>query len=277
LAHGPTPFPSKGCCIYCQVTDATLTREHIVPLSIGGQHTIERASCLKCADITKRFEQDVARELWGHARISANAPSRRRKARPSHVTVGHPRLVTVPYSEYPPTFVFYKMPVPGILQGVSPELDFAETWQLITVSDDKKLKEFEKTHNTAPTMSFRHVPLSFGRMIAKIGYGHVLTQLDLEDFEPLALKYILGTDPNVSYVVGCKEGMEDPLPGLGYQLRTLVGGSADHAFISAEVRLLANCHTPTYTVVVGQTRSTANTIAVIDKLGPGQLTVRPQH
>lgn len=45
-----------------------LTDEHVVPLSLGGQHILEDASCLDCADVTKRFEQDVAREMLGAAR-----------------------------------------------------------------------------------------------------------------------------------------------------------------------------------------------------------------
>ena len=122
-------------------------------------------------------------------------------------------------------------------------------------------------------MSFRHVPISFGRLIVKIGYGHILTQLDIGDFEPLVLPHILGTDSNVSYVVGCKDKMEAPLEGLGYQLTTLILGVAENAFVIAEVRLLANCHTPTYSVVVGRTRSIENTQRVIEKLGPGSLNL----
>src|ERR1700733_13961651 len=88
--HGPSRIPSKDKCIYCGKIEVELTDEHFLPLSLGGQHIIEKASCLECADITKKFEQDVARELWGDARISYNAPSRRKKQRPSHIKLEDP-------------------------------------------------------------------------------------------------------------------------------------------------------------------------------------------
>jgi hypothetical protein len=53
MPHGHTKFPDKGVCIYCGVADAELSDEHIVPLSIGGQHIIDDASCLKCAVLQK--------------------------------------------------------------------------------------------------------------------------------------------------------------------------------------------------------------------------------
>lgn len=271
MSHGPSKFASKGRCIYCGARGVRLTDEHIVPLSIGGQHVLQLASCDPCADVTKRFEQDVARELWGHGRISASAPSRRKKHRPTHLTVGHPTAVTVPYTEYPPQFVFYKMQIPGILQGLPADTDILGKAEMIVVCDDTKLNEFAERHKTQITMSFRHVPVSFARMIAKIGYGHILTQLDMEDFEPLILPAILDARANASYLVGCQAEAEPPLSGTGYRLSTSVAGLVESALIIAHVRLLANCHTPIYQVVVGRTTSLKNTQQVIEKLGPGEI------
>jgi 5-methylcytosine-specific restriction endonuclease McrA len=110
MSHGPSRIPSKDKCIYCGKIEVELTDEHFLPLSLGGQHIIEKASCLECADITKKFEQDVAREMWGDARISYNAPSRRKKQRPRYIKLQDPersgRTVKVPYSEYPAALIF---------------------------------------------------------------------------------------------------------------------------------------------------------------------------
>ena len=76
MTHGSTKIESKGACIYCGAADVKLTDEHIVPLSIGGQHVLLKASCNECNKITSKFELDVARGLWGDARNSYNAPSR---------------------------------------------------------------------------------------------------------------------------------------------------------------------------------------------------------
>ena len=87
MSHGPTKIKTKAVCIYCNRAVPNLTDEHIIPLSLGGQHVIQKASCPNCADITKKFEQNIARDLWGDARISFDAPSRRKKERPSHITL----------------------------------------------------------------------------------------------------------------------------------------------------------------------------------------------
>ena len=81
MTYGPGKYPSKEVCIYCGRRNVLLTDEHVVPFFIGGKHVISKASCLMCANITKKFEQDVARDLWGEARASYNAPTRRKKER----------------------------------------------------------------------------------------------------------------------------------------------------------------------------------------------------
>ena len=117
MSHGPTYIEPKGSCIYCGARGVRLTDEHIVPYSLGGAHVLKEASCDTCADITKKFEQKVARDLLGDARTSFDAPSRRRQQRPKHLYMADPNDVTkrmrVPASEYPAGFVFYRWAVQG--------------------------------------------------------------------------------------------------------------------------------------------------------------------
>ncbi len=121
MSHGHTRIASRGSCIYCGATAVKLADEHAVPLSLGGQHILEGASCRRCADITSKFELDVARELWGDARISYDAPSRRKKQRKTHIVLRDPanldRKVKVPYRDYPAPMEIYKMAQAGLLQG----------------------------------------------------------------------------------------------------------------------------------------------------------------
>lgn len=262
MSHGPTKIKTKAVCIYCNRAVPNLTDEHIIPLSLGGQHLIQKASCLVCADITKKFEQDVARDLWGDARISFDAPSRRKKERPSHITLsgcipsGAP--LEVAYIEYPAPMIFYKMPQAGILQGFTHDQDLSPTWKLVYISDDDKIKKFETNYPGRLTAKFRHVPESFGRLIAKIGYGQVLCSLDPSDFNPICLPYILGTEKNLSYVVGGRETIAEMLPGIGYSMASHFLGTSDRGVLMAEIRLFANNGTPTYHVVVGDVSGAEN-------------------
>lgn len=276
MSHGPTTIESKGACIYCGRSDITLTDEHIVPLSLGGQHVIREASCLACADITKRFEQDVARGLWGDARISYDAPSRRKALRKTHIVLADPHdpsrgKLTVPYHEYPAPMVFYLMPQAGLLQGCPETLDLSTMWQLTTITDDKKLKAFEEKYPRRLVARFRHVPQSFGRLIAKIGYGQALCCLELGDFRPICLPYVLGQRQNVSFVVGGHFEVSEPIAGLGYAIGTAGFASDDRMMIISEVKLIANNHTPTYHVVVGDVIGREKVESVVAKLPGAQL------
>ena len=141
---------------------ARLTDEHVVPLALGGQHILEGASCDYCADITKKFEQDVARELWGAPRNSYDAPSRRKKQRASHIILSDPhqpdRTVKVPYNEYPAAMVFYKMSKAGLLEGLPDTVDVSSAWQLVAICDDEKAKTFMQKFGMKVPSKFRHVP-----------------------------------------------------------------------------------------------------------------------
>lgn len=271
MSHGHTRIPARGVCIYCGKSGVRLTDEHVVPLALGGVHILEGASCDDCADITKKFEQDVARELWGASRNSYNAPSRRKKKRPTHIILSDPdqpgRTVKAPYSEYPAAMVFYKMSKAGLLEGLPDNVDLSSAWQLVAICDQEKSEAFIKKYGMKVPSSFRHVPESFARMLAKIGYCNLLMMLEPGTFRPICLPYILGAKPNPSYVVG---GTQEVVPPetVGYRLATAAFGSLERLMLVAEVRLSSNNATPTYHVVVGDVSGREQVVAVLSRIGP---------
>lgn len=281
MPHGPTYFESKGACIYCGVKNAQLTDEHIVPYSLGGQHVIRKASCLKCANITKKFEQKVARDLWGDARASFNAPSRRKKERPSIMYMGDGAgRIGVPAHEFPGGFVFYKMHRAGLLQGFHESVDVSQFWELIVIDDDKRRENFHARYPGKLRMKFRHVPQEFGQVLIKIGYGHILTQLDPTDFHSFCIPYILGQKTNVSYLVGGTMEAVQPMRDFGYHLGTGCFGSSSYMVLTAIIRLYANTHAPEYHVVVGDVTGEEAVKNVMSKLGSGiysSSTDAPSH
>jgi HNH endonuclease len=272
MSHGHTKISSKGACIYCGRKDTRRTDEHVVPFSLGGQHVLLDASCDSCASVTKRFEQDVAREMWGDARNSYNAPTRRKNQRKAHIVLTDPdnpqRTVKVPYSEYPAAMVFYKMQRAGLLEGMPDTVDMSAMWQFVAVCDTPKAKEFEKRFGIKLTAKFRHVPDSFARLLAKIAYCHTLCALEPSDFRPICVPYILGERRNPSYIVGGTFDLAPQDPDHGYVLNTMGFIEADRLMLMAEIRLFANLQTPTYHVVVGDIRGFDRITAALDKLGP---------
>ena len=174
MTHGPTRIPSKGACIYCHRSGVRLTDEHILPLSLGGSHVIEKASCDDCAKITSKFEGKVARDLWGHARNSYGAPSQRKKKRPAVYTfddIANPgRKISIPFNEYPAGMVFYLMHPAGALIGAHPSHDQSKIWQLRAVMDDQRVRAFEAKYPG------RHPRLS---VAAREGQNSTVTRCDL--------------------------------------------------------------------------------------------------
>jgi hypothetical protein len=127
MSHGHTRIASRGACIYCGARCVALSEEHVVPLSLEGQHILEGASCGRCRDITSRFEGDVAHVMWGDARNSYNVRSRKRSKRKTYIVLDDPadraRRVRVPYAEYPAPMMFPKMRRAGLLDGFPETVD----------------------------------------------------------------------------------------------------------------------------------------------------------
>lgn len=177
MPRGPAYFESRGACIYCGAVGVKLTDEHIVPYSLGGSHVLLDASCLHCADMTKKFEQSVARDLWGDTRTSFSAPTRRKRERKSPICIrdhdDDTEILSVPASEYPAGFVFYKMGKAGLLEGLPDSVDLSGNWQLVMIDDDKRRQTFLEKHPGKLVLKFRHIPDAFGRLLAKIAYGQI--------------------------------------------------------------------------------------------------------
>ena len=137
----------------------------------------------------------------------------------------------------------------------------------------RKTRNSSKNSECRSLANFRHVPESFARVVAKIGYGHVLCWLDPGDFRPICVPYILGHKRNPSYIVGGTFSIAEPDAGMGYVLRTGMFGGENRMMVIAEIRLYANNHTPTYHVVVGDVAGKDNIAMVSEKFGDGDLTM----
>ena len=249
MAHGPEYFPSKGACIYCGAQDRRLGDEHVVPYSLGGTHVIRKASCPQCENMTKKFEQKVARDLWGDARTAFNQPTRRKKERKTHIDLTPHGGENVPFDVYPAVFVFYKMAPCGYLQGLPESVDISSSWEFVAIDDEARRNAFFQQYGSYAPIQFRHVPDDFGRLLAKIAYCQILTALDPGDFRAVILPYIKGEKKNLSYLVGGIDTVPDD--NLGYRLTTMYAEHDTGLILMVEIRLYANTHAPTYQVIVG--------------------------
>jgi hypothetical protein len=170
--------------------------------------------------------------------------------------------------------VFYKMGRAGLLEGLPENVDLSSAWQLVAIHDVDKANRFQEKFGIKLTSKFRHVPESYARLLAKIGYCHTLVALEPQDFRPICLPYILGK-PNPSYVVGGSMNDLPPNNGMGYVLRTACFGTEDRLMLMAEIRLFADNGTPIYHVVVGDVSGSKQVAAMQEKLGPNAMVEDP--
>jgi hypothetical protein len=244
---------------------------------------------LNCPSSAKRVDRHARRILINNDQLSAIAD---RSSNQEPIRIGiqlvFARLVwpeilkaceasKVPYSEYPAAMVFYKMQRAGLLEGMPDAVDMSAAWQLVAIHDDIKAKVFMERYGMKVPSRFRHVPDSFARLLAKIGYCHMLTILEPTDFRPVCLPYILGEKRNPSYIVGGTFDVAPPDPHNGYVLNTLGFIETGRMMLLAEIRLFSNLHTPIYHVVVGDVRGAGSVEALLKKLGPLRLPAREAH
>jgi HNH endonuclease len=264
-------YPSFGECIYCGASGVgvELTDEHIVPFSLGGNAVIEDGSCKDCALQTTRIEYELARRVYWDFRAHVNAPTRRKKERPSELPFsfsvggGAPQTKVVPVADQP---YFTPMPVwglPGLLTGRPPTCQFehhkAHVFYWIPPNIKETLELDDGVPAEIPFPEFRINHEYFARAIAKIAYCEAVAYLGLHTFRRLVLPaLILGRYPYIPHFVGCSID-DPPAPNERGALHvTQVGFQQIRGMrlVIATVRLFANSGIkdhgpPVYEVVVG--------------------------
>ena len=197
-------------CIYCSSPNSPID-EHIIPKSLGGLSTLQKASCKKCADITSLIIQKTTRgvdSFFGKSRIILGMPSRRKKNRPktfiqnvidentkiiSDIEVSVGDFIDKVYLPIylPPSILTGKVTEHGIItNGV----------QLVNANTDKAEKGKKYVHE------FRWDSCDFPRLLALIAYCTSVDEFGLEEVNgsPL-IPIILGEKDDFGTWIGTAE------------------------------------------------------------------------
>jgi len=196
-----------GKCIYCLSQDSPID-EHIIPKSLGGQSTLQKASCQKCANITSAIITKTTHgtnSLLGKTRIILDMPSRRKKERPKtfiYKTIDKESnklfdtkvsVANAVDNVYLPTY-----PLPGIITGnhINDGI-ITEGIQLVHANIDKiqKGKKY--------IQKYKWDSADFPRLLAIIAYCISVDELGLEAVcdSPL-IPIILGKKENFGTWIG---------------------------------------------------------------------------
>jgi len=261
-------YAAVGKCIYCGSSSVELTDEHIIPLALGGDDIIPRASCKDCERITgTKIEHPCLRRILLAPRTHWEIKSRRPKDRPTELRIGtgtpavNFEWKSVPVPQHPLAFGLPVFAPPGILIGAARTRGFMmfAPWAYM----DKHAEERMKRHGDSAGIYQPFSPDLFCRMVAKIAHCQAAATLGVDAFDPFLPGIILGRTEIISYYVGNAAHIQHATPPatslseithelyLGERASTRDG----QRMITAIVRLFANLNAPGYEVIVGFPRA----------------------
>lgn len=251
----PVDWDPVGYCIYCG-SDADLSREHIIPFGLSGEHVLPAASCKTCATKTSAIERKVLRGPFRSVRLLRELKSRSKHSEAPRVEtleiVKNGRLTSVqlPLKEFPLFLHFAKFGVPRALTGS------AGTGITMTggysVLFGPQPEEVAKLLGAERIMipSGRYEPVPFAQMLAKIAYGFAFATGQFRGRPPRCeiIPAILDRADDIGNWVGTIDGPIKKYPGQLHRIQ----GHRDEAggFLLVEVQLFADSETPTYGVLL---------------------------
>ncbi|MEK9282825.1 HNH endonuclease [Bradyrhizobium sp. ISRA442] len=252
-------YPPVGHCIYCGSTES-LSDEHIIPYGLqpkGGDWFLPKASCDKCANITKGFEGSCLQGTLGPFRAKLNLKSRRKAKSTVERTMnfredGRLESSVVPLANFPTSCLGFNWAEAGLLRHIDPATEFEG--ELVVRHPKGEIEKYIKDGEAIKIARVR--PLDYARMLAKIAHSYAVARLGETTFEPLLPDLILGKDANAPYLIGGdKSGaplvdQPDALHDV-YPQACIVTG-VPHLLIG--IRLFAFMGMPRYLVVTGRIR-----------------------
>ena len=252
-----------GRCIYCGAADK-LTKEHIIPLALGGDFILPQSSCRACAKLINReIESPILNQEMKAFRTFQNLPTRRPKQRPKTYDLRNRdgTVIRVPASEYYGPIPLYKFKRPRVLSG-EPPVPNDHAWSMDVFGTNKeaemalrsKYPQWDRTH------LFRPQPFHFTRLLAKIGYSYATAEFGLDSFLPGdVIDVVLGKSEDYFRCVGGTDptphpGPEGEPPGHWFRIQGVVRqrGVGLVCHVVVKIRFFAKYQVPTYTVVVGE-------------------------
>jgi hypothetical protein len=276
-------FQDAGRCIYCPDGKPPFTKEHIIPIGLGGGLILPQASCPKCQDIIKEVETYCMRGMFLPHRL-ANGLVRNLKdlgnTIPFKVIVGQ-RTITVrfPRKGVPDYLCMpdLKNP-PGILVRRPPGP--FQQFPIWVGGNQQRLRALNAIGNFVLLDNFDATKLF--RVIAKIAHSYISAEIGLDNFNPMLPEFILGKDNDLgSYLIG--RWPEDGMPQINgtCQIGMAFCEWGQQTLVNVRLRLFPSHHRiPIYHVVVGALTKPINAVLVplgLETADPNAPKVAPQY
>lgn len=247
-------YPALDCCMYCGCLK-DLSREHIFPFGLGGLSVLPKSSCRKCAVETGRFERDVLRgPFWGlraHLGIQSRRPQDRPKKLPlAIVQGGGERIVNLRLANHPLPLFFPQFAPPSKLTGN--HVSGITVNGVFTYGFGRPLAEILKllkADGVKMTQSIK--PISFARMIAKIGWAMACAERRVESLDPDSCigSVIVEKPDDIGQWVGTYTGRLEKVENTLHEIR--LRENKKQGYLFADLKFFADSETPRYGVILG--------------------------
>jgi hypothetical protein len=242
-------------CIYCG-SFIDLTKEHIIPYSLGGKAFLPKASCKECAKITSRIEL-INKEIR-NVRSKKNLKSRHPENYPhtQAITVeteNGEEVIEIPFDEHPAILSMLEFDSPGYLKGRDNVLGINVIGaKFISYGED--LSELAKRHNwKSISVKLMNRGNDFARMLGKIAYTFTVGEIGYEAVKnsPIISSIFAKTNDigtwvgTIDDIVSVQNG--DPFKGILHYLSLNVIDESTYMVI---IKLFANDNTPFYGIII---------------------------
>ncbi|MBA3075721.1 MAG: HNH endonuclease [Anaerolineae bacterium] len=252
----PIIYSPIGHCIYCGSTEGDFSKEHIIPLGLGGNFILPKASCPACGTITGEVERFCLKLMYGPLRNRLKLPTRHKKERSDNLPLelrkpdGSKEFKIIPSENFPAIAMGFNFPAPGILRNIKPNEACEGT--LIAHYIDAELQEYMKTEGLRVKLGSISI-LIFCQMLAKIAHSFAIANLGEKAFHPLLSDLILGKSITPQYLVG--GDVSAILPEQKNVLHDIflqncLSNGIEYTLVG--IRLFAFMGMPRYHVVVGE-------------------------
>lgn len=204
-----------GVCIYCG-NESGLSTEHVIPLALGGELLLLKASCGACARVTSTLENSLLSGHWRAVRRVLDAPHRNRgKQRQSlpyraTATYGGVSREIKPQPQDFPGIVLPMFDEPAVLSGAEASgPSIAKGFGVVFTREPSDLASLSSPSGlvlptgNALTFPVNYEVSAFVRFLAKVALGVAIADHGLDRFAEVFVRdLILGNDDGALTWVG---------------------------------------------------------------------------
>jgi len=238
-------------CIYCESTDQ-LSKEHVIPLALGGMVLIWDGSCEECRNETQRFEGEVLQGEMRKVRLTQGLPSRsgyKNSHRNGTKVLRGGDQVDIDPEEVPTLFTYpiFGLPKHGRSGDPSIKMQGTATYSY-GIDPEEFLKKMGASEITLEPPKAE--PVAFARLVAKVAFGFAWLQdylSHLEDSKALVNAFMRNTR-QLGLYVGTKPDPYIKYEGVSHRVEFKV---SVQGVLYAEIQLFAESGSPTYLVAFG--------------------------